>query len=293
MMPQRKSVQLAAVSLLAASLGCGILLTLSGSHAAAAGYCPESVVKDYLAPLKRFPSREGFVDSGKLRVGPKVLRIYPPREQLVVVGSGAFEARGSLSQKPHHSNPRLGWWIESDLERIDPGTGEAKVVKTKRQFITTIKGFRGRNFGFGGPFAPGIYRLRLRIYGKSGKTLTEYNQYFRAMRASSNLRLSIEPSLIAPGGTGWLRIENRGTLAVKYVSEYKIWRMDGSELPLPSRISEDVVRILHAGRSSPCFPVQIPSDAPPGEYSIGLEAKASPTSPWKYLAVRLTIGSSK
>lgn len=292
-MSQRKSVQLVAVSLLAASFGCGTLLTLTGSHAAAAGYyCRESVVKDYLAPLKRFPSREGFVDSGKLRVGPKVLRIYPPREQLVVVASGAFEARGSLSQRPHHSNPRLGWWIESDLERIDPGTGEAIVVKTKRQFITTIKGFRGRNFGFGEPFAPGIYRLRLRIYGKSGKTLTEYNQYYRAVRARSHLRLSLEPPVIAPGGTGLLRFENRGTVTASYSDKYKIWQMDGSELPLPPQISLDFTRLLHAGYSSPCFLVQIPSDAPPGRYWIGLEEKVSPTSPWEYLAARLTIGSS-
>jgi hypothetical protein len=257
------------------------------------GYCSESVFENLLAPLDHFPSTGGFSfsQSGQLRVGPKVLRIYPPRNPLVVVGRDHFEARGALAKAPKATVGKLNWWVQSSLERVGARGSESKIVRSMRQYVGVVREFGGRDFGFAGRVKPGIYRLRLRIEGSSGQVLTQYHEYYRAVPDRQQLKLTVEPTAVAPGGTTSLRVENHGTVAGTYRFRYRIWRVGGEELSLPPQIYGAYKPRLAPGHASPCIRVQIPIDAPAGDYRIGIEGKASLSSPRESLATRLTIRS--
>lgn len=276
------------------SLGASLLLWGTGDVVGKTlppGYCQGSVFKDYLAPLDRLPSDEGFPESGRLRVGSPILRIYPPRERLVVVGQDSFESFGSLFHKIGGPSPPLRWWMTSSLERISQSGSPLKTVRSARQYIGTVKAFGGRIFGFDGKVSPGLYRLSVRIESKAGRFLTNYSEYFRAVEARSNLELAAEPPIIPAGGIGSLRVKNHGTVIGTYFSEYRIWGVGGKELSLPPQIFGDNLPFLHPGNASPCIRLQIPSDAPPGAYWVGMEAKPSLNATREYLATQLTISS--
>jgi hypothetical protein len=255
------------------------------------GYCSESVFENYLAPLDHFPTTGGFSQSGQLRVGPKVLRIYPPRDPLVVVGRDHFEARGALAKAPKGTVAKLNWWVQSSLERVGARGSDSKTVRSRRQYVRGVRGFGGRDFGFAGRVKPGIYRLRLRIESRSGQVLTQYREYYRVVPDRRHLKLTVEPTAVSPGGTTSLRVENHGTVDGTYRFRYRIWRVGGKELSLPPQIYGAYKPRLAPGHASPCIRVQIPIDASAGDYRIGIEGKASLSSPRESLATRLTIRS--
>jgi hypothetical protein len=253
---------------------------------------PEAMVKDYLAPLDHFPSENGFLESGQLRVGPEVLRISPPSERLVAIGHDRFSVYTSLSHTPRRSSPRLGWWVSSQLERIGKDQDATKTVKSKRQYIERIRGFGLHPFGFGSKVKPGIYRLTIGIENKAGKLLTEYEEYYRAVRPELNLKLATDRRSFAPGEIGLLRVENYGTLTGTYYFDHRVWHVgDKVELPLPPQIYPAFLPFLHPGYASGCTWLRIPSDAPPGEYEVGMEAKPSLSSKRELLLTRFTIES--
>lgn len=278
-----------ALAMLSAVFGLAMSPGMAGASPPL-GYCSESIFENYLAPLDRFPSTGGFSQSGQLRVGPKVLRVYPPRDPLVVIGRDHFEARGTLEKSPKGTAGSLNWWVQSSLERVGARGGEA-TVRSRRQYVGAVREFGGRDFGFSSRVKPGIYRLRLRFESRSGKVLTEYHEYYRAVPRRQHLKLTVDPTTLAPGGTTSLRVENHGTVAGTYWFRYRIWRVGGEELSLPPQIYGAYKPRLAPGHASPCIRVQIPSDAPGGDYWIGIEGKASLSSPRESLATRLTIRS--
>jgi hypothetical protein len=299
-------VRMAFVSMaLAASLGA-FLLTRGPAAVAMAerpsGFCKEAVVKDYLGRLARFDTTMGFSGSGRLRVGPTSLRVYPPRERLITVGRdnledrwGNFEAQGSLGTSPPHPPARLAWWVSSRLERV--GERNSKVVKAKRQYVPTVNAFRFQDFGFGSRnVKPGIYRLNVRFEARSGKTLADYREYFRAVRPRSNLRLVTNRPTLEPGGTGYLRIENYGTVAATYFFQYRIWSVwpvgnGGGELALPPQIYSAVRPLVRAGYAGSCTKFSVPAETPAGEYRVGLEARDSLSSEPVLLLRRFQVAS--
>lgn len=281
-----------AVSVAVLSVAIGLAVSPGVARAnPPVGYCSESVFENYLAPLDHFPSTGGFSQSGQLRVGPKVLRIYPPRDPLVVVGRDHFEARGALAKSPKGTVGKLNWGVQSSLERVGARGSESKTVRSRRQYVGVVREFGGRDFGFAGRVKPGIYRLRLRIESSGGQVLTQYHEYYRAVPDRQQLKLTVEPTAVAPGETTSLRVENHGTVAGTYRFEYQIWRAGGEELSLPPQIYGNYKPILAPGHASSCIRVQIPNDAPVGDYWIGIRAKASLSSPLKSLATRLTLRS--
>lgn len=247
------------------------------------------MVKDYLAPLDQFPNENGLLESGQLRVGPEVLRISPPRERLVAIGRDRFSVYGSLSHTPRRSSPRLGWWVSSRLERLGRNEDATEILRSNRQYIERIEGFR-RAFGFDSKVKPGIYRLSLGIENKAGKLLTEYEEYFRAVKSELNLKLATNRPGFKPGESGYLRVENYGTVAATYFPKHRVWRVDdGVKLPLARQIYSRVRPLLRPGYAGGCIRLEIPSDAPPGEYEVGIEAKPYWSSKRELLLTRFTV----
>lgn len=239
------------------------------------GFCkPELVVRDYQKALSRFPQSGGFAASGRLRQGPALLRVFPPREDLVASGRGQFEARGSLAGRAPSPSTPLDWWVQSRLIRVGEKQRGGQLVKAKRQYIGQLEGFRRRNFGFGGGVQPGIYRLEVTFENRSGDLVDKYQEYFRVLTARSNLKLAINSMSLRPGSTGYLRVENFGTVGASYSYEYRIWTADdGSvELPLEQQIVTRDRPLVRPGWAGECFQFQIPASAPAGNYRIGIRA---------------------
>ncbi len=252
---------------------------------------PDAIVRNYLGSITKLQGSRGFPKSGRLSVGPKALRVYPPRERLVVVGRDQFESQGALSHPPPRPPVPLGWWVSSRLERIGKRGVVSGATTPKRQYIATVNGFRFGNFGFGSNVKPGTYRLDVSFEDRSGRLLREYQEYFRAVKAHSSLKLSANRPTFEPGGAGYLRVENYGTVPATFLHQYRIWRLgDGSgELQLPPQVYSGVRPLVGAGRAGGCIQFSVPADAPAGEYQVGVEAKDSLMSRWTVLLTRFEV----
>jgi hypothetical protein len=227
-------------------------------------------VKDYLAPLERLPRISEFPTSGRLRVGPSSLRIRPPREHLVAIGLSGFESGGHVEGRPSHR--ALHWVVASRLERIDKNGHEGKLVRSKVQAVPTVKSFASSNFGFPGRnIKPSLYRLTVEIKNAGDKTLEKHQEYFRALPARSDLRLTTNFATLRPGERGFLRIDNYGTVRANYGFGYQLWNEQGEEVPSTLMFS-NIALFLGPGEAGRCFSFEAPKDAPPGAYRIGAHA---------------------
>lgn len=266
------------VVVLTVSFGLLIALGDGKSQAAApADFCKRDLVlKDHLALLADLPQHRGFRDSGRLRVGPSVLRVYPPRENLVRVGQDGFESQGSLEASARSSRP-LDWWVESRLERVDRTGLHAKLVKAKWQHIATVGKFERRRFGFPASVAPGIYRLTVEIQNADGVKLDRYEEYYRAVKTRTDLRLSASFTTLAAGETGYLRIDNLGTVPAGYGFGYRVWNVQGEEVPVKDVRFSNILLGLKPGYAGLCSTFKAPEDLAPGRYRIGVDVMPSPS----------------
>jgi hypothetical protein len=249
----------------------------SVAQARSGDFCESNLIlRDYEGPLADFPKAGRFPASGRLQVGPKNLRLFPPRARLVVIGHEGFEAQGRLASAQASAKP-LGWWAVSRLVRVGRADAKGKIVRVRRQYIPTIRSFGLRNFGFGGTVRPGFYRLTVTFEGASEKIFGKYSEYYRALRARSELNLGLSETNLHPGDIGLLRVENYGTLNSSYSYEYKIWTAGdrSSELPLEPMLVTNDRPFARAGRTGKCFQFKVPSDTPIGEYEIGVYATSA------------------
>jgi hypothetical protein len=249
-------------------------LPSNGSAAASTtnSFCKQhSVVRDYLAPLSKFPTNRGFSSSGRLRVGPSSLRIYPPQARVVPIGQGRFDVWNFSEGRIDPAAP-LNWWVASSLERVDRGGGGSSLVRAKYQFVSKIREFDRRDIGFPGRVAPGLYRLVIELQSKAGKTLDSYEEYFRALPSRRDLRLAASFTTLAPGQSGYLRFENSGTVPASYGYGYRLWNSQGEEVAIENApVFDNLLVGLSAGEAGNCFPFVVPENLTPGEYRIGAE----------------------
>jgi hypothetical protein len=242
-----------------------------------AAFCKrDRIVRDYWSVLSAFPQAHGFSRSGRLRIGPSALRVFPPKENLVVVKRDHFEATGFLAHSSQANQKPLGLRVVSRLERVNRHGVRAKLVKSKDQFIEKVGGFSRRDFGFGANVPPGVYRLSVSFQRKSGELLDKYEEYFRAVVSRSSLQLAISQPSFLPGEMGYLRVDNYGTVSASYSYGYRIWKREGqvtTELPLEAIYLSRDRPLAKAGYASKCFSFLMPKTVPAGEYQIGIPAK--------------------
>lgn len=284
--------QVVAVVAIAVVLGVGSSGITPDAGAVTKLGCEAKVFKDYLAPLRRFPSNRGFPESGELRVGPSILRIEPPRTQLVAIGRDQFEAFGSLAHDPLRPSASLRWWVSSDLERVSRSGLVAKAVRSKSQYIEKVDDFRARAFGFASRVQPGIYRLRIRIENRAHELLAEYEEYFRAVVKQMDVRLVARPEVVPAGGVGTLGIRNYGTISATMLKTYRIWGVGGlgHEVSLPPQFFTNERAAVPPGYASMCVGLHIPSDLAPGRYWVGMEAEGFKEHRQReYLTTHITV----
>jgi len=228
-------------------------------------FCSEEAVKNYLKPIEGLPRVRTVPSSGRLGVGPASLRIFPPNESLVVAGKARFEAQGSLEGSP--SSGPLHWRVRSSLFRINSASLGAVVVARKQTSIRSIQAFSRTSFGFSKQVRTGIYRLDIEIENARGKKLKRYQRYFRALKAQSDLRLGVSDDSFRPGDTGFLRIENYGTVSASYGFGYHLLNEKGEEVPTTDVFSALRLNLL-PGTAGRCFSFELPKGLSPGKYEI-------------------------
>jgi hypothetical protein len=233
-------------------------------------FCQEDqIVRDYLAPLRDLPPVSGFPSSGRLRIGPSRLRLYVPRGALVQVGRQRFEVHGMVADQ-HKGKQRLNWTAQSSLDRMDQGSGEAFSVRQRRQQISTVNDFAHSQFGFWAGVKPGIYRLTIEFETPHAGTVVRYREYFRAVKARSDLRLVKSFTSLSPGEFGYLRIDNYGTARASYGFNYGLTNAAGEDVPTET-VSGNIALRLEPGYASRCIVFKAPATAPPGEYQVAVQ----------------------
>lgn len=264
----------------------------NGTSSGTKAFCrPSTVVKNFLAPLDKLPPSNGFSISGKLtREGPKVLRVYPPRESLVMSDHGQFEAVGDLDGG-RHGDDALNWVVDSVLTLVKENGRQETVIQRKKQHIVHIAGFQGRSFGFSGQVKPGIYRLDVIFREKSGKTLTHRAEWFRVMEPFSDVRLAADATNYRSGDTGSLRVLNYGNVKSTYSFSYRMRSEVGAVgLPLEETGIISALRpVVLPGGAGSCFRFHVPRGTPAGNYEVGVRGSnrllAAPRGLWAKFVV--------
>jgi hypothetical protein len=276
-----------------ALLGLSLAIFLVGlcSFAFAASESPmsckeESIARDYLAPLRKLPKVSGFPTSGRLPLGPSRLRIYPPRENLVLAGRSRLRADGSVEGRVPVK--KLDWEVLSQLDRMNLRSGRGSLSRLRRQHISSAFDFTNSRFGFSTPKRLGIYRLTVDIKTAHGATAARYQEYFRVVRPRSDLRLTKSFNEIAPGEYGYLRIVNYGTVLANYGFGYQLINSAGESVPT-ELVADNMAWFLEPGHESHCILFKAPSTAPPGEYQVVLEASDALLPDSHHLTSRISI----
>lgn len=285
-------IRLAKHGILVAVIACASTVS-SGNTAVALSelpkpFCnPANPIYNFLKPLENLPKVSGLAPSGKLKVGPPSLRIYPPRQRLVPIGLGGFTVRGAVvaSGKPGH---QLDWRVESRLVRISKKATSIELVNVRRQRVLNVDTFANREFGFQNNTRPGLYRLTIQIQTNKKSTET-HQEYFRAVKPRSGLRLAKAFTTVAPGGVGYLRIDNYGTVSAGYGFGYQLWTEIGEEVPVEA-IFPNIRLKLEPGHGGRCFPFEAPADLAPGKYRIGVRASDPLRGSEKLLSSFVEIG---
>lgn len=283
----------------AAALAIGCFLAYVPAPAWASSFCKSpKVVWNYWRPLEEAPRPHLLSSSGRLGFGPSALRIDPPRSELVVPGLHGFYLSGSRAgagaARKAQARASLGWFVSSRLEQIDTEGRLIRVVKSKTQYIEHIGGFERRTYGFRGQARPGIYRLALEFENKKHQRLGVREVLFRAVEDKSRLRLGISSTTLRQGATGYLRVENLGTVRADYYYRYRLWSIhDGAlvETPIePLVLTNDQPRAT-AGMAADCFTFKVPDDLAAGDYVVGVPVESFLHSQSRYLLKQFSVMS--
>jgi len=70
------------------------------------------------------------------------------------------------------------------------------------------------------------------------------------------------------GESGFLRIENYGTVNANYGGAYNLANDNGEEVPNTEGVFSNIELDLPAGGAGACFPFKLPSDLLPGNYQF-------------------------
>jgi hypothetical protein len=172
----------------------------------------------------------------------------------------------------HKRNPLLNWQVTSVLE-ARRSRNTFKTVRLRRQYVQHFAGFDHKQFGFDAAVRPGVYRLNIKFENASGRLLGRFVEFFRAVRAVSEVKLAVSPSAVHAGDIGSLRVENFGTVRSSYFYDYRIWSIGANgwtEVPLGPRYLTNDLPILGAGVADSCLWFEMPAAVSPGEYLIGI-----------------------
>ncbi len=233
------------------------------------------VARNFLRPLERLPNRGDLRESGKLDFGPKVLRILPPRSQLVIMGHTRFGLTGSLATTVGGTPLSLGWWVDSRLDQINRSGKVLVGVKGKHQFVASIQGFARRDFGFGGSVKPDVYRVAVAIRDKRHSLVGRIYEFFRVVKPQSGLKLALSSDTFRAGEVGYLRLKNVGTVTAYYSYRYRIWAdgLEGKwEVPVDIGYISNDQPFVSPGLTGRCFQFRVPQLVEPGRYVVGIEA---------------------
>jgi Big-like domain-containing protein len=267
-------------SALAGLILLGVLGLLSPPQSVAAVYPPHDpfcrglVLRDYAAPINNLPQVRQPSLSGKLPFGPSRLSFLPPSESVVLAGD-SIVYRVGLEGSPDRPQT-IDWSIASRLIRVDSDGRYLRVAKRSQHHLGLLRADRIRSIGFSRSPGPGFYRFDISFEDRHGRVLGRYQDYFRVIRRSINVRLRLNGTAFQAGDRLLARIENFGAERLSYGLSYSIQRFDGArwtpvdlkDLFYPPLGFPAIALTNPPGVSSACSVFPVPSGLEPGHYRV-------------------------
>jgi hypothetical protein len=244
--------------------------------------------RDFLAPLEKMQAIHRLPASGKLPFGPAGFNVTAGERLIVGRGAAGFD----FSDEAIEQRRNVGWRLAATLYRVS-GTGKpvSRVARIERR-LGMVEGSQLKPLLLFVSGVPALYRADLKIW-KAGtnRLLGSYSEYYRGMRPSKDVRLTIEEPNVAPGDTARARLVNFGTLPIEsssYTFGVSVRHLDGSRwVPVAESPPRGPVvkrmQILEPGMEARgCLRYLVPEDEPPGKYRFqgeGLVADFEVVSP--------------
>jgi len=265
---------------------CAIFIALLAAPLARAdSFCGQSIIHDYLKPLKELPTLRGEPTKQQLPFAPRNLFFGP-------IGQGALIVSNSTAGKqevgyfldytptsPHPTGRHLNWVVTAKLSRID-STGRV----LQRIGFKQVRGIRFHSshvLSFELSEEPALYRLEVVFRDGSGKRLGRFGRYLRAVESHSDVRFTLAQSAYHAGETVLPRLENEGTDRLLYGLGYSIEQFDGvnwTPTSLGPKIFLAIGLASSPGEAVSCWGFKIPAETSPGKYRLSTSADVYETT---------------
>jgi hypothetical protein len=263
---------------------------LSPGERAAAGFCTESTVYDYAAPLAAMPPVPPLT-AGRtaLPFGPSGLALtYRPAGNVVL--PGAESVGFALSTNAGRKAARPGWLVSVRLAKVSETGTTQQVLQTRRAQVGKLAPHSPVRLNLGLSGEPGYYRVEIVFRDRSGKRIGRFGEYIRILAGNLDVRLSLDKSVAHPGETIEPRLENYGAADLSFglgapieVQEGGSWvRAPFGNGPVPM-----LGLVIGPGQATSCWQRAIPADASPGTYRVSLSFS------YQLRTGRLPIGSGE
>lgn len=240
----------------------------------ASAFCSQSMLVDYLAPLKQLPPVRGPATT--LPFGPKGIQLMRKGSSETLTRLGTNESTEPVGFALTFESPtgalshRLGWLVKSRLVAFSPG-GHRKVLAKKFVPVNWIRSGNRRNFTFQLPQKPGSYLVEVDFRRRSnGSRIERFGDYLQAITPSQETKLVLNATTFRPGETVSACLENYGTEPLSYGERFGIeskavtgWSPASIQ---PNGPASAIGIITQPGMAAPLNSFAIPSNAPTGLY---------------------------
>ncbi len=215
--------------------------------------------------------------SGKLTFGPAGVSLHSRNGP---VGNGLVVGRGyvgfELGDEAIEHRRHLKWLVVTSLSRVD-GAGKvvSRIARSSRRLgsvkVNSIDEFMFQVSGF-----PSFYRVDI-VFRRLGTDhlLGRFSEYVRVMRPRTDVRVTIDQTVVRPGEVARAKLVNYGTVTVEstaYDYGFNVQRFDGSqwitvlENPPRGRVRLRMQILPPGTENRGCLRYLVPGDQPPGLY---------------------------
>jgi hypothetical protein len=239
-------------------------------HYVKAGFCRSRTLRDFSAPLETLPRIREIPLSRELPFTPARISFSNESDQIIVSGDPLAYRFSGKPERPLLLN------VRSRLARISRDGRPLHVVKEKVERVRISVRSSEKAIGFAQSPKPGLYRYDL-IFSRAGSKLGRYQAYYRVVRKTLDIRLSLNNKEFRAGDRILGVVENYTAESVDYVTSFKVQRRVGDDwMTIRSHeLFGYPVKFRHAmlvsgpGSTGPCSVLLVvPETLSPGRYRV-------------------------
>ncbi|HEX5761810.1 MAG TPA: hypothetical protein VFY04_01675 [Solirubrobacterales bacterium] len=229
---------------------------------------PKDLVRDF--GLSRLPPVREVPESGDLPFAPKTVSLVGYGGHVLPIGeSFGYE----LWSENYVGRTPLHWTLTAQMFAVSRSGTTGQEVDREEIEVPTISSGDQIALYLDPARQPGFYRYDLSISNEEGKVLGRYSEYLKVFAKEFwKVRLGLSRRRVRPGQRILSRVENLGTVPVRYGEDFSVQRFDGSDwIGVPEATPGLVASWLGnvaAGGTGRCSALSLPRDFPLGRYRI-------------------------